>query len=307
MFIAGCGSAIDGGGSGGSGSSSSASGTGGNGGAIGMGGNGGGSQTGGNGGSGGLGGTSSSSSSGGGSCGFCDFVCCGETCTNLDNDINNCGACGQKCDATQPYCDNGVCTVPPCNGPLCGPGGTCCGSNCCAPGELCCSVPGPVGVILGCHAPNTNGTCPAGCTSCECTAPETPIATPTGEKRIDSLVEGDLIYSVHEGAIKAVPIRRTQRNPVTNHFVIQVDLADGRTLEISAGHPTADGHSFGQLVRGSNLGGVEVVNVRRIPYRHAFTYDILPDSETGTYFAAGALIGSTMARPAVPADSAGAR
>jgi hypothetical protein len=33
-----------------------------------------------------------------------------------------------------------------------------------------------------------------------------------------------------------------------------------------------------------------------IPYEHAFTYDILPASETGTYYAAGALIGSTLKR-----------
>lgn len=30
-------------------------------------------------------------------------------------------------------------------------------------------------------------------------------------------------------------------------------------------------------------------------YRHAFTYDILPASDTGAYFAGGALVGSTLA------------
>lgn len=116
---------------------------------------------------------------------------------------------------------------------------------------------------------------------------------------MSSLVEGDLVYSVHRGAIVAVPIRRTQRNPVTNHFVMRVELADGRVLEISAGHPTADGHSFGELKRGSMLGSVAVTKVERVAYKHPFTYDILPDSDTGTYFAAGALVGSTMTRPTV--------
>ena len=97
----------------------------------------------------------------------------------------------------------------------------------------------------------------------------------------------------------AVPIRRTQRNPVSNHFVMRVELSDGRVIEISAGHPTADGHSFGDLLPGSVLGGVTVRDVRRVAYEHPFTYDILPDSDTGTYFAAGALIGSTMAKPPV--------
>lgn len=31
-----------------------------------------------------------------------------------------------------------------------------------------------------------------------------------------------------------------------------------------------------------------------IPYGHEHTYDILPDSDTGTYVAGGVLIGSTL-------------
>ena len=31
-----------------------------------------------------------------------------------------------------------------------------------------------------------------------------------------------------------------------------------------------------------------------IPYRHAFTYDILRDSDSGTYVAGGAVIGTTL-------------
>lgn len=78
---------------------------------------------------------------------------------------------------------------------------------------------------------------------------------------------------------------------------MRVELADGREIDISAGHPTADGHSFGDLKAGSSLGGIDVVKVQRVPYDYPYTYDILPDSDTGTYFAAGALIGSTMAKP----------
>ncbi|HMY18592.1 MAG TPA: hypothetical protein PKA58_19835 [Polyangium sp.] len=293
LAIAGCGTDVQSGGQGGGQSSSSSSGT------AGTGGDGGSMGTGGKGGAGGAASSSSGmGGSGGGACGFCDFTCCGDACTNLNNDINNCGACGKKCDPTTPYCDNGVCKTPPCNGAQCGPAGTCCGANCCMPGELCCNVPGPIGDMLGCHTPNANGTCPTGCTSCECASPDTLIATPTGEKPIASLAEGDLVYSVHHGAIVAVPIRRTQRNPVTNHFVLHVELESGRVLEISAGHPTADGNSFGDLKRGSLLGGIMVKDIQRIAYAHSSTYDILPDSETGTYFAAGALVGSTISKPA---------
>lgn len=292
FVITGCGADVQGGSGGASSSTSMASSgsTGSTGGAGGMG-------TGGTGGAVNTGGNGGAAGAGGGGCGFCDFTCCGSACTNLENDINNCGACGNKCDASTPFCDNGVCKTPPCNGPLCGPGGTCCGSNCCMLGQLCCNVPGPVGVMLGCHTPTAEGTCPTGCTSCECSSPDTPIATPTGEKRIATLRESDLVYSLHQGAIWAVPIRKIQRNPVTNHFVLRVALEGGREIEISAGHPTADGHSFGELGAGSTLGGIKVVRVQRVAYDKPYTYDILPDSDSGTYFAAGALIGSTMAKP----------
>jgi hypothetical protein len=39
---------------------------------------------------------------------------------------------------------------------------------------------------------------------------------------------------------------------------------------------------------------VPVARVSTVPYEHPFTYDILPGSESGTYFASGALIGSTL-------------
>jgi hypothetical protein len=60
-------------------------------------------------------------------------------------------------------------------------------------------------------------------------------------------------------------------------------------------HPTADGRFFGELAPGDWLGGREVASARVVPYADDATYDILPDSDTGTYFAAGALIGSTLA------------
>jgi hypothetical protein len=67
-------------------------------------------------------------------------------------------------------------------------------------------------------------------------------------------------------------------------------------LEISAGHPTADGRSFADLRAGADLGGLHVENVvHAAPYTYSFTHDILPDSSSGAYFAAGALIGSTLA------------
>jgi hypothetical protein len=140
-----------------------------------------------------------------------------------------------------------------------------------------------------------NDTCPPGCPACICASPDTPIATPTGSKPIAALREGDVVYSVDQGRVRAVPIQQTKRVAVERHVVTRVVLANGSTLEISAPHPTADARHFGDLRAGDTLGGVVVLSASIVPYAHDFTYDILPASDTGTYFAGGALIGSTLA------------
>jgi hypothetical protein len=76
---------------------------------------------------------------------------------------------------------------------------------------------------------------------------------------------------------------------------MQVTLNNGVRLDISAPHPTADGRMFGQLRAGDLLDGLGVVSAQPVPYPYSFTYDILPDSDTGTYLAGGALIGSSLA------------
>ncbi len=133
------------------------------------------------------------------------------------------------------------------------------------------------------------GNCPI------CASPDTPIETPDGERAIATLRPGDLVYSVDHGAIVAVPILRAESTPVFHHHVVRVVLDSGRVLEISAGHPTADGRRFGSLRAGSALDAQHhVLGASVVPYAFARTYDILPASDTGTYFAAGAEIGSTL-------------
>lgn len=83
---------------------------------------------------------------------------------------------------------------------------------------------------------------------------------------------------------------------------MRTELASGVVLSISPGHPTADGRTFADLRVGDRLDGVAVREARVVPYMHEFTHDILPDSETGTYFAGGVQIGSTLfALEATPA------
>jgi len=245
------------------------------------------------------GGTTTSGTSGastGGGCGDCGgFTCCGTTCVNENNDIKNCGGCTIVCPGPTPYCDNGICGKPPCAlGSSCEAAELCCGNSCCKAGELCCNVPGPVDMGPSCAVPSSEGTCAKGCLLCVCASPDTPIATPTGERRIAELAPGDLVYTVRGQAVIAAPILRVNKIAAHDHHVVRVTLDSGRILEISPRHPTADGRTFADLRPGDRLEGARVVDATLIPYTHPFTHDILPDSDTGTYFAGGALIGSTL-------------
>jgi hypothetical protein len=65
---------------------------------------------------------------------------------------------------------------------------------------------------------------------------------------------------------------------------------------MSAGHPLADGRMFADLESGSLFDTEHVLEASRQPYLHPFTYDILPASDSGTYFAAGVRVGSTLKR-----------
>jgi hypothetical protein len=145
-----------------------------------------------------------------------------------------------------------------------------------------------------CQTPTPEGTCPKGCPQCICASPDTPIATPQGDRPIADLAPGDLVYSVERDGIVAVPVLRTNRAPVHDHHVVRVTLASGAVLEISPRHPTADGRTFGDLRAGDTLDHLVITSVELVPYGHPFTYDILPASETHAYFAGGALIGTTL-------------
>jgi hypothetical protein len=148
--------------------------------------------------------------------------------------------------------------------------------------------------VLRCFEP-VNGTCPVGCLDCNCAAPTTPVGTPVGDRPIADLKVGDLVYSIDRGSLAVVPIKRVHRQPVTgSHRVVELKLAHGATLRISPQHPTADGRHFADLAPGDLVDGVRVIGAKLVDYDQAFTHDILPDSDSGTYFAGGTLIGSTL-------------
>lgn len=135
-----------------------------------------------------------------------------------------------------------------------------------------------------------------------CAAPDTPIATPSGERPIADLRVGDWVYSVDEGAIVAVPVARIGSTPVAHHQVLRMALTDGSVLEISPNHPLANGEPLSSLMAGDHIDEQHSVQAMElVPYSFERTYDILPSSSTGTYFAAGALLGSTLRSPGMNA------
>lgn len=105
----------------------------------------------------------------------------------------------------------------------------------------------------------------------------------------------NLVYSVRRGSVMAVPIVEVIRRRAVGHAVMHVLLSGGTTLEISAGHPTADGRTFGDLHAGDRLGAEHVMQIWMVPFSSSHTYDILPASDSATYFAGGVLVGSSLA------------
>jgi hypothetical protein len=100
---------------------------------------------------------------------------------------------------------------------------------------------------------------------------------------------------VNDGAIVAVPLLLVgDRVAPPGHRVVRVTLSSGAAFEMSPGHPTADGRTLADVTAGDTLGELEVISAEEIPYGDDLTYDILPASSSGTYFAAGALVGSTL-------------
>jgi hypothetical protein len=76
--------------------------------------------------------------------------------------------------------------------------------------------------------------------------------------------------------------------------MVSLRLADGRTLLASPGHRTADGRQLGDLAVGQALDGSTISHWELVPYAGDRTYDLLPSGPTGTYWADGILLSSTL-------------
>jgi hypothetical protein len=129
-----------------------------------------------------------------------------------------------------------------------------------------------------------------------CLAASTLIATPSGAVRVIDIKPGMLVWTASsDGRREAAPVLEVGSTPVpAGHQMVHLKLADGRELLASPGHRTADGRPLGALAVGDRLDGSTVTLWALVPYAGDRTYDLLPAGPTGTYWADGILLASTL-------------
>lgn len=145
-------------------------------------------------------------------------------------------------------------------------------------------------VAVASRTPSGQPPCPI------CLARGTRIATPSGDIAVEDLKVGDIVWTQNAAGTRiASPLVEIGSTPVpATHRVVQLRLSDGRAVDVSPGHPTADGRKVGDLARGDRYDGAVVVSAELIPYAGGATFDVLPTGATGMYWANGVLLGSTI-------------
>lgn len=152
------------------------------------------------------------------------------------------------------------------------------------------------GVPLGCVSQEYMNYCSSGGMCPICLSKNTKIETPKGDRNVQDMKVGDWVYSIDSNSKKiAVKILKVGNTYVGNsHKILTIKLSDGRSLSVSPGHPTADGRDVATLKTEHILDGSKIKNISTSNYNYEYTYDLLPDSTTGSYFANGILMGSTL-------------
>ncbi|HEV1992159.1 MAG TPA: hypothetical protein VGR34_04770 [Candidatus Dormibacteraeota bacterium] len=145
-------------------------------------------------------------------------------------------------------------------------------------------------VTVTSRTPTTAPNCPI------CLAAATLISTPNGDVRVTDVEPGMLVWTAGEDGTKiAAPVLEVGSMQVpASHRMVHLVLADGRELLASPGHRAADGRQLGLLATGDSLDGSTIVRWDLVPYAGGRTYDLLPAGGTGTYWANGTLLSSTL-------------
>jgi hypothetical protein len=140
-------------------------------------------------------------------------------------------------------------------------------------------------------------TASAGAPNCPiCLARGTPIDTPTGSIAVDRLALGDRVWTLDRSGrrVPGTVIALGSTLAPASHRVLDLVLADGRTVTASAGHPLADGRPIGSLRIGDLVAGSRVVGLTSLAYGGGETFDLVVSGSTGTYLSDGIPLGSTL-------------
>lgn len=138
---------------------------------------------------------------------------------------------------------------------------------------------------------------PTGAPNCPiCLAAATLISTPNGFVRVTEVTPGMLVWTAGaDGERIPEPVLEVGSTQVpAGHLMIHLVLADGRELLASPGHRTADGRQLGSLADGDHLDGSTIARWELVAYSGDRTYDLLPAGATGTYWANGIQLSSTL-------------
>jgi hypothetical protein len=129
-----------------------------------------------------------------------------------------------------------------------------------------------------------------------CLARGSRIATPTGDVPVEGLRVGDFVWTIDAAGVRvAAPLVGVGSTSVpATHRIVALRLSDGRSVDVSPGHPTADGRRVGDLAADDRYDGAVVVSAQLVSYAGDATFDVLPEGATGLYWANGVLLGSTL-------------
>ena len=107
---------------------------------------------------------------------------------------------------------------------------------------------------------------------------------------------GILIWTLNGSGEKELqPIIKLSSMEVgENHKMSHIKLVDGRELDVSPSHPTADGRLVRDLRVDETYDNATIQFIELVPYKDTKTHDLLPAGDTGFYFANGILMGSTL-------------